>query len=362
MQNQKISICAVGGIQEIADELAIVAQFILGNMFFVEAFTQYTIASGKNTNFDIYITMPSRVKDLSAFVLKDKIISFELIPKVEFYIQVSQIPKGETIYVFHNDRRGGENIIKGCQQCGLKLFDFCVIPFCEIDITEIEKELLKAKYIIGTEMYVGDNSILVKKYSDKIRTDAVIVSTKRTVTLDSAVSIMAKLVNVEHTKKSIRTNKAIAQIASSVQEMNASQEELAATMHDMSQISIKASNDVKNANQILGIIQRIASQTNLLGLNAAIEAARAGDLGRGFSVVAEEVRKLSQQSDDSVQDIHKRLNKLNDSIDLLNQRMLQTDKITQEQACVSQSISSMMMDLQEVSNELLQSSGDAGKR
>ncbi|PSU31283.1 methyl-accepting chemotaxis protein [Photobacterium lutimaris] len=78
---------------------------------------------------------------------------------------------------------------------------------------------------------------------------------------------------------------------------------LATQVGDAASVIHELESNAQNINQILSTIQGIAEQTNLLALNAAIEAARAGEQGRGFAVVADEVRVLSQRTHDSTEEI-----------------------------------------------------------
>lgn len=91
--------------------------------------------------------------------------------------------------------------------------------------------------------------------------------------------------------------------------------------HHLANELVTLSQEAKHTKDILSVIEDIADQTNLLALNAAIEAARAGEHGRGFAVVADEVRFLAEKTQNSLESINLTITKIVESIQLISRSM-----------------------------------------
>ncbi|MEG6585184.1 methyl-accepting chemotaxis protein [Dendrosporobacter sp. 1207_IL3150] len=143
-------------------------------------------------------------------------------------------------------------------------------------------------------------------------------------------------------------------LSSSLQSILAQAEELAASGQYLKDLAVQANKEVSETDSVINFIKNVASQTNLLGLNAAIEAARVGEQGRGFGVVAEEVRKLAVNSSSSAAQITTTLKRISDSIQKITHEITQIDSVNQHQAQTIEKLTGQSQDLLEMSAKLAQ--------
>lgn len=129
------------------------------------------------------------------------------------------------------------------------------------------------------------------------------------------------------------------QVSASMEEVAASAGELASSGQRAITLTQETTEKAQQTDEVLNFIKNIAAQTNLLGLNAAIEAARSGEHGRGFGVVADEIRKLSGQSAEAVKEIGDFLKAMEKAIVEINKAIENSGAISQQQAAATEEVS-----------------------
>lgn len=141
-------------------------------------------------------------------------------------------------------------------------------------------------------------------------------------------------------------------VSESTQQVAAQAEELASMMEELNMLSSESNKQVEKIDGVIGFIKDISSETELLGFNAVIEAARVGTAGSGFAVVAEEIRKLSKRSNDSVKNIEQILKNIEDKSNKIKDVVNSVEAITNTQSSILQSVAASVQEIYSMVEEL----------
>ncbi len=151
------------------------------------------------------------------------------------------------------------------------------------------------------------------------------------------------------------------QFTAGMDELSNSSQALTSSSRDICILSQELELIVTQTDEIAALIKKMAEQTNLLGLNAAIEAARVGEQGRGFAVVANEVRKLAVASASSVKSVTSSLHQIKEAITLLTLKISEVgatangqSSSVNEMAVASRTLATMAGDLSSAASRMLQ--------
>ncbi len=183
--------------------------------------------------------------------------------------------------------------------------------------------------IAQTEKLFEDANILIKDVGQNLDiTEEQVISTTE---------------DLEETQKTLEYF--VSDLQNVVEKINSGNERQDGLSNQMDELNTQAT-QIKD---IISIIGDIADQTNLLALNAAIEAARAGEHGRGFAVVADEVRQLAERTQKSLQEINLNVNIITQSIHNITNEITST---SQEFMEISEDADKLIMDANSTSKKL----------
>ncbi len=155
---------------------------------------------------------------------------------------------------------------------------------------------------------------------------------------------------LEHDLSSL--NDGIVNVEKAVEEIRNGTGELSTMNYQLVVESQNANTAIGKTKEILEFIKSVSKQSKILGINSSIEAARAGDAGKGFGVVAEEIRKMADSSDTSVEQIQKVISEIQSNMQSVRNGIDKATKVADKQAQATEQVFEVLHKLANISKEI----------
>lgn len=215
---------------------------------------------------------------------------------------------------------------------------------------ELNQKFIEAKQVsekLNNTMNSNNNSILEIVSSTKEESAAIENQKAKTEDIQKSIQSVSKETRMME-EISNRTSSTVIEGVALINDLKNQSKEVEKVNKEAKEKTQALNNSIKNVHEITQTILSISNQTNMLALNASIEAARAGDAGKGFAVVAEEIRTLSEETRIAVEQITNIIESLTKDAESASNSMLQSIEYTQKQ---SDLITTTREKLEDIKNE-----------
>jgi len=191
-----------------------------------------------------------------------------------------------------------------------------------------------------TRMFNLDSQLVLEAYGEREQEQIQEMADQKQHMLTSVTEVVDRMSSMI-----VRLNENARDISDSAGHIAASQE---LSLQEMNSLG----HEVKQISTVGSIMRELSDQTHLLGLNASIEAAHAGEYGRGFSIVAQEVRKLAGSSQNALKDINGTLQVIMSRLNQVEESFKHNVELSRQQAGSSQELATFAQMIEQVAREL----------